>query len=191
MDINKIINRAKNLIVSPASEWEIIISENENKNSIISNYAVPLILVGAISTLIGSFLAPRFISPSMGYAFTNAIFAFIIPIASIFISSYVIDALAPSFGTSKNLDGAFKLVIYSSTPAYLAAMISNLHWTLGIVGLFGLFSVYLFWLGIGPTMKTPEDKKVSYMVVSFVVLIAVYIILGLIVSSVILGSIFY
>ncbi len=190
MDINKLINRAKNLIVSPAAEWEIISSENENQNNIIKDYAAPLIILAALTGIIGNFLAPRFFTPGMGYVITTAIFAIIIPLASIFISSYIIDALAPSFGTEKNIKGAFTLVIYASTPAYIASIVGNLHWTLSILSLFGLYSIYLFWVGISPIMKTPEDKKTGYVVVSFIILIAVYLLLGLIISSVLLGSIF-
>ena len=190
MDFNKIVNRAKGIIVSPASEWEIIVSENEDKTSIVSNYALPLIVIAALTSIIGGLLAPRFISASMSYTLTTAVFAIIIPIASIYISSFVIDALAPSFGTEKNINAAFRLVIYSSTPVYVASIVANIHWTLGIVGLFGLYSIYLYWLGISQVMKTPEDKKVSYVVVSFLVLFGVYFLLGLIVSSVIIGSVF-
>jgi len=126
----------------------------------------------------------------MGYTLTSTVFAIIIPLASIYVSSFIIDALAPSFGTEKNISATFRLVIYSSTPVYVASIVANIHWTLGIVGLFGLYSIYLYWLGVSQVMKTPEDKKTSYVIVSFLVLFGVYFILGLIVSSIILGSVF-
>jgi len=125
----------------------------------------------------------------MGYTLTSTVFAIIIPLASIYVSSFIIDALAPSFGTEKNISATFRLVIYSSTPVYVASIVANIHWTLGIVGLFGLYSIYLYWLGVSQVMKTPEDKKTSYVIVSFLVLFGVYFILGLIVSSIILGSV--
>lgn len=190
MEITKIIERAKNLIISSDSEWDIIISENENKNSILKNYAIPLILVGALAAFIGHLIGPRFISPSISYSITSAIMAFIIPIISIFISAYIVDALATSFGSKKNIEGAFSLIIYSSTPAFIAAIVANLHWTLSFVNIFSLFSIYLFWKGIDKIMGTPEDKKLAYVIVSYLVIIGVYMILGLIVSSIFISSIF-
>ncbi len=41
----------------------------------------------------------------------------------------------------------------------------------------GLYGIYLFYLGLPHTMKTPGDKTVMYMVVSAVCLIVVYMVL--------------
>ena len=58
-----------------------------------------------------------------------------------------------------------------------------------IGGLFGLYGIYLWYLGLGPMKKTPEDKKVVYLIVSILVMIVVFIVVGLVLGK-ILGSIF-
>jgi hypothetical protein len=54
---------------------------------------------------------------------------------------------------------------------------------LSIVGLYGL---YILYVGIKPMMQTPDDKVTVYFIVSLLITIFIYIILGLI-----LGRIFF
>ena len=73
----------------------------------------------------------------------------------------VIDALAPTFNGQKNQPNALKLAVYSMTPAWLAGIFSLIPGfrVLGIVGLYGL---YLLWVGLPPLMKSPEEKSIGY-----------------------------
>ena len=73
---------------------------------------------------------------------------------------------------------------YAYTPSLVAAALNILP-VLGMVaGLIGLYSIYLLYIGLSPMKKTPEDKKVIYLVITFVVMIAVYVVLGLILASI-------
>ncbi len=190
MDVNKIINRAKGLIINPAKEWDIINNENIDKTKIIKEYALPLIILASISTLIGSFGSPKFLSPSISYSVISAFVTLAVSVVSIYISSYIINEIAPNFGLQKDLNKSFKLVIYSSTPAYLASIIANLHWTLGFLNILGVYSVYLFWLGSSQILNIQEDKKVGFVILSFVVLLVVYLVLAVLLGGIILSTAF-
>ena len=54
-----------------------------------------------------------------------------------------------------------------------------------IAALVSLYGIYLMYLGVGPVMKTPADKAIVYLVVSAVVLIIVYFVIGLATAAVI------
>jgi hypothetical protein len=45
------------------------------------------------------------------------------------------------------------------------------------------------YLGIGPLKKTPEDKKVIYMVVAFLIMIVLYFILVAILGAILFAAI--
>lgn len=190
MDLNKLISRTKGMIINPVKEWDNIIAENNDKNTIIKEFALPLIILVAIATLIGGLSSPRLFAPSVSYSVANAIISLIVSLGAIYIASYVINELSVSFGAEKNLENAFKLVIYSSTPAYLASIVANLHWTLGFVNIFALYSIYLFWLGASQVIKISEEKKIGYVIVSFLILLISYLVLALVLGGVILSSIF-
>ncbi len=57
--------------------------------------------------------------------------------------------------------------------------------SIAIIGsLIGLYSIYVWYLGLTPVKKTPDDKKVVYMIVSIVVYIVVMIIIGAVMNIV-------
>jgi hypothetical protein len=105
-------------------------------------------------------------------------------IVSYFISTYVIDALAPSFGSEKNINKSAQLVAYASTAAWVAGIFHILP-SLGILGILGLYSVYLFYVGLPIMKKTPEDKKIVYMIVSALVIIVVGFVIQMILMKIV------
>ncbi len=173
MNINAIIKRTINIIVKPAEEWKVIEQENTNKTAALTGYALPYIIVVAIASFIGSLLFHPFYF-SITYSAISTIFAFAIPFVGILISAIIINALAPSFGSIKNIDNAFKLVIYSYTASFIASIVTGLLPILFFVGIAGLYSFYILFLGFTPMMKTPDDKKVGYFIVSILIMLGVY-----------------
>ena len=55
---------------------------------------------------------------------------------------------------------------------------------LGVLAILGLYSFYLLFVGLPILMKTPEDKKVGYFVVTVVLGIVVYFIISAIIGSI-------
>jgi hypothetical protein len=102
-----------------------------------------------------------------------------------YISTYIIDMLAPSFQSEKNLGKSAQLVAYSGTPSYIAALFSFIPFLSLLIVIAGwAYGIYIMYLGIGPMKKTAEDKKVAYMVIAFVIMIAVYFILVAILTAI-------
>lgn len=186
-----IITRAKNMITTPKTEWDVIAAEQPVVNSIIMGYVVPLALIGAAAAFIGygligfSILGVRVASISWGIF--HAVTQLIIGIASVFLTALVVDALAPSFGSEKDFGRSVQLVAYGATPGLIAAIFSVLPMIAGLLSLAGgIYSIYLWYLGIGPLKKTPEDKKVVYLIVIFVILLCVYFIIGMVLGLILM-----
>ena len=96
----------------------------------------------------------------------------------VFVAAFVIDALAPSFGSEKNMGRSIQLVAYSFTPIWVGGLLAILP-AIAVVGtLLGLYGLYLLYLGIPKLKKTPEDKQIGYFVVSLIVIIVVYILIA-------------
>ena len=186
-----LVNRVKSILVSPKTEWDVIAAEQPNVNQIITGFVVPLTIIGAIAAFIGygfigtSILGVRIMSISWGIYY--AITKLVLGILSVFITAFVFDALAPRFASETHPGRSVQLVAYDSTPSLVAAIFSILPVIAGIVSLVGaVYSIYLWYLGLGPIKKTPEDKKVIYLVVIFVVMLVVYLIIGYIISLILL-----
>jgi hypothetical protein len=184
----KLFERIKNVITSPKKEWQALDETPQTLVTIISSYVVQLALAAAVAAFLGySFIGKDygfFRMRGMEWGIKMALLRLISFPVIIIVTAYVIDALAPSFSSQKNIDKSAQLVAYSCTPALIGALfaiIPSIAW-LGI--LFGLYGIYLMYLGLGPLKKTPEDKKVIYLVVTIVVMIVVSAIVGIILGTV-------
>ena len=103
----------------------------------------------------------------------------------VFITAFVVDFLAPNFGSQKDFGRSMQLVAYSYTPAWVAGIL-NIVPVLGILaGLASLYGLYLIYLGLPSIKKTPEDKVVVYLVVTIVVVIVLYFVLAAILTPII------
>jgi len=182
-----VIDRVKNILITPKTEWAVINGETATPQSLLTGYVLPLAVIAAAGSLIKGFLFAGTLG--LKYFIVMAIVSFIVQMVAFYLSAYIIDMLAPSFESEKNLGKSAQLVAYSGTPSYIAALLSFiplLSFLLAIAG--WVYGIYIMYLGIGPLKKTPEDKKVIYMVIAFVIMIAVYFILGAILGAILLTA---
>jgi hypothetical protein len=108
-------------------------------------------------------------------------------IAGAFIAALVINALSASFASRNDFRKALQLVVYSFTPMMVAGILYILPGLRMLPPLAGIYGLYLLYIGMKPLMQTPEDKVTSYFIVSLLVMIGVYIILGAILTAVFIG----
>ncbi len=184
-----IIDRVKNILITPQKEWDVINGEQPNTPGIITGYVLPLAGAAAVAAFIGYGL----IGVNFGFGIKlkgmdlgllHGLTVLIGALLSVFVSAFIIDALAPSFGSEKNMGKSVQLVAYSWTPAWIGGLFAILP-SLAIVGsLAGLYGLYLLYLGLPKLKNTPQDKQVSYYVVSLIVMIVVFILIGLIVNKI-------
>ena len=118
-----LIDRVKNIIISPAKEWDVIASENPDTGKIITGYVLPLAAAAAVAAFIGYGLigvnAGLFKVAGINWGIYYAINVLVGAILGVFVSAFVIDALAPSFGSEKNMGRSVQLVGYAYTPAWV------------------------------------------------------------------------
>lgn len=188
-----LVQRAKNIVLSPNSEWNVIEGEPATTGGLITGYAVPLAAIGAVAGFIGSALIGTTL-PFVGHyrtpilsALIGAIVAFGMALVGVFVLSLIIDALAPTFGAQKNQIQALKVAVYSYTPAWLAGVLQIVP-LLGVLGIFAAFyGMYLLYLGLPRLMKSPQDKALPYTLVVVVCAIVVSVAAAL-VSGMFIGA---
>jgi hypothetical protein len=180
-----LIERAKNILTNPKKEWLIIETETADPKSLLVNYVLPMVIISSLGNLMtGMLWAGTF---GFQYYLISAVIALVSAVIAFLISSYVIDLLAPTFNSEKNINRSAQLVAYSNTAVWIAGFLSFIP-VLGLLVIFAgaVYSIYLMYLGIGPLKKTPEDKKVVYMIIAFLVILVI----GFIISAII-GAIFF
>ena len=126
-----IVTRAKNICVTPNTEWQVIAGETTPPAALITEYVVPLAAIGAVCGLIGgsvvgySFLGSTYRTPLMT-GLVVACLTFVMAIVGVFVLSLIINALAPTFGGEQNSNQAMKVAVYSYTPAWIAGALQIL-----------------------------------------------------------------
>jgi hypothetical protein len=188
-----LVERAKNILLTPAKEWDVIKAEQLTIMDMFTKYAMILAAIPAIAGFIGysvigiSFGFGTFRVP-IGTSLVWAILQYILSLGGVFLIAFIMDALAPTFGSTKNLIAAVKIVVFSYTATWVAGIL-NIIPSLGIlVGLASLYSLFLMYMGMQKIKEVPKDKMVGYFVVTIIAAVVVYFVIGMIVGAVAFGS---
>src|SRR5262245_42177215 len=127
-----IVQRAKNICLTPNTEWPVIQSEQADTASLISGYVLPLAAIGAVAGFVGGSILGRSL-PFVGFyrvplvtGIGLAIFSLVMAVVGVVILALIVNALAPTFGGEQNKTQALKVVVYSYTPAWIAGVLSVL-----------------------------------------------------------------
>lgn len=195
MDINAIVDRAKNVVLKPKETLEAAKAEQPSMQDLIiyvAIVAVPTLIgiiigygVVGIGGFWGHFRVPIHLALGWG------ILQYVLSIIGVFVFGYIVSLLAPSFSSKQDQTQAMKLVAYASTPGLLAGILYIIPPLAILVFLASLYGLYILYLGIPVFMETPEDKRLIYLIVSIVVYIIIMAIIGWITSAIMWGMIGY
>lgn len=190
MDIAKLIERAKGIVLSPKTEWEKIAAEPADVKSVFTGYAMILAAIPAVCGLIGSTLIGMSlpivgtIRTPIAAALVQMVLTYVLGLVVIYLVALIVDALAPTFDGQKNSVQALKLVVYSSTPVWLAGVFALIP-VLSVLGILAaLYGLYLLYIGLAPMMKNPQDKSIGYTALIIVCYIVLAIIVGTVIAAV-------
>ena len=192
VDLNKLVARAKSMLLTPRTEWPVVAAEPATVGGIFSGYvfimaAIPVVVRLTSSSLLGvsvPFLGSYRIG--IGVGVTTAVLTYVLALVGVFVVSLIVEALAPTFGAERNRVQALKTVAYAYTASWVLSII-------GIVPGLGLlsaiagaaYSIYLLNMGLPFTMKCAPDKAVAYTVVTIIVAIIVAFVVNLVAASVV------
>jgi Yip1 domain len=168
-----LIDRAKNILLTPSTEWPVIAAESSSIADIYTKYAIPLALIPAIASFLafgvfGYSFGPLSMKTSIGSALVTAVLTFVLSLVMLYVISWIVNALAPTFDGQKNALNAFKLVAYSYTASFLSGALVLIPYIGMLSFLIGLYSLYLLYTGLPVLMKNPPAKTMAYFVVSMV-----------------------
>ena len=184
-----LITRVKNIIMTPSTEWDVIEKESAEIGGLYKNYILILAAIGPVAAMIKSiafgysFLGVTY-RPGIGQAVGTAIASYVIALVGVFVLALAIDALAPSFGGTKNRIQAFKVATYSGAAAWVAGIFGLLP-GISVLTLLGIYSIYLLYVGLPKLMKTPADKALVYTAVTIVAAIVVAFVSSIVLAPVI------
>lgn len=186
-----IVQRVKDITLKPKDTWPVIKAEQATIKELYTSYAALLAAIPPIASFIGmslvgmSMLGVHYRTP-FGMGISHAVVSYGLSLIGLYVVAQIIDALAPSFGSQKNLINAMKVAVFSWTPSWIAGILIIIPALSPIAILLSLYSLYLFYLGLPILMDTPKDKALGYFVVTILLSIVIFILIGT-VSRVLFG----
>jgi hypothetical protein len=179
VDLNKLIARVKGILLTPKTEWPVIAGEPTTVADLYKGYIVWL---AAIPPIFAFLVTVRFFA---GLALSQLLLGYALSLAMVFVVALIVDALAPSFGGTKDRVQALKTVTYAYTASWLAGIAAILPFiSLLIMLVAGIYGIYLLYLGLPHTMKCPQDKAAGYTAVIIIVVIVLSFVIGAVVAAV-------
>ena len=194
--MQNLLNRAKQLLTRPHTEYQAIEKESLPHTKVLTNYVLLLAIIPFLFSFIGGLIT---FSDVLGYSFGSAIggvfrivfYQLFLLFGGIYITSLIINAMAGKFGGQKDFNRAFALVAYAYTPTFLAGIFhiwSGFSLLVYVVGIYGL---YLLIAGLRPMMEPTDEKADSYSTLSYIIAVVVYAVLWKVLALIMLPELSY
>lgn len=184
-----LVERAKNIILTPKTEWPVIAGETTPPGQIIAGYVLPLAAIAAIAgfigtSLLGAGLGMLGVHIPLLWGLVAAIYHLVMAVVMVYVMAFIIDALAPSFGGQKNFGQALKVAVYTYTPVWVMSIVTIIPFLGILVLLAAIYAIYLLYLGLQMVTMAPKEKAAGYT--------AVVVIIGIVIAVVInaIGGVF-
>jgi hypothetical protein len=178
-----LVDRVKNILLTPRTEWEVIDAEPTTVADLYKGYILPLAAIGPVAQAIG-FSVFGMPVPFLGTyrtpvatAVIQAVVTYVLTLVAVFVLALIIDALAPTFNGTPNRIQALKVAAYSYTASWVAGIFMLIP-ALSLLSILGLYSLYLLYLGLPILMKAPKEKALAYTAVVVIAGIVLFMLIG-------------
>jgi hypothetical protein len=181
--IKNLFTRCIGIIKSPKDEWIRIKEEDGSFFQLIVNFLLPLLLLTAVASMTGSYFQMAGSESAVNIVVVSGLRPFLSILISVSLSILAINAMISTFGGTPDLNIAAKLVIYSFVPGIVVAIIFGMAPWFYILGLFYLYSFYIFFLGTPVLLNIPTERQSNFSTLSSTTILVIYLIVSFILFS--------
>ncbi len=193
-----IVARAKNIILKPTDEWNVIANEPGTVGGLFTGYAmilaaIPLaagiIFTGALGINAASLGGMDGGAMEMGFGAiaAMAVVGYVFSLVTLFVMSFLVNAVSPSFNGKSDMVQSTKLMTYASIPTWVAGLVGWIPILGGLISFAAIaYVVYLIYLGLQPVLGVPKEKVAGFTVV----IVLIYVVLTVIISGILIGIAF-
>jgi hypothetical protein len=149
-----LVDRIKGMLVEPRREWVTVAAEPATAQSLYTGWIMILAAVGPIALLLAM------------HSIQFAVAQYVLSLITTFVLAVIVDALAPTFGGTKDFVASLKLVAYSYTAAWLSGvflLLGTLGYLLTLIAT--VYAFYTFVLGAPVLGKSSSEKAIPFTLV--------------------------
>jgi hypothetical protein len=184
-----LIERVKNIILTPKTEWPVIEAEPTAIGQLYTGYVMPMAAFAAVM----SFIRMSVIGVNLPFGGTirtpfvsglfSSVLTFAMGLIGLFLVGLIINMLAPTFGGQRDQRQALKTAAYALTPAWLGTALTFLPWGALLQLCAGIYGIYVLYLGLPVMMRAKQTSSGGYTASVVVCSILVGILFGVLAAS--------
>jgi len=113
-----------------------------------------------------------------------AVVGYVFSLVTLFVMSFLVNAVAPSFNGKSDMVQSTKLMTYASTATWVVGFVGWIPILGGLISFAAIaYVVYLIYLGLQPVLGVPKEKVAGLTVV----IVLIYVVLAVVVSGILIG----
>jgi Yip1 domain/zinc-ribbon domain len=184
-----LIERIKNIILTPKTEWPLIEKEPTSVGELYTGYVMPLAAFAAVM----SFIRMSVIGVSLPFGGTirtpfvsglfSSVLTFVMGLIGLYLVGLIVNMLAPSFGGQRDQRQALKTAAYALTPAWLGTVLTFVPMGALLQLCAGIYGIYVLYLGLPIMMRSKQTSSGGYTASVVVCSILVGILFGVVAAS--------
>jgi Yip1 domain len=180
----RLIDRIKNIILSPKTEWPVIETEPTTITQLYKGYVIPLVAFSALMSFVRlSIVGIGFWRMPVLTGLAYALVSFALGLLGLYVFGWLIDMLAPAFSGQRDRRQAVKTAAYAFTPGAIGAvfvLLGGLGRPLHLAA--AIWGIYLLYLGLPMLMRSPREKAAGYTAAVIVCALLLFVVFGIIIS---------
>jgi hypothetical protein len=185
-----LIERVQSILLRPKPTWPVIAAESTDVAKIYSRYVVILAAIPALCgfigwTLVGAGAFGVSVRLPVVTALVQMVVGYLLSLAAVYVLALIVNALAPTFGGSKDKVAALKVVAYGSTAGFVGGVFNLLPALWFVALLAAIYSIYLIYTGLPVLMRSAPEKAGAYTAVVIVCGFVAMIVIGAVSSLVV------
>ncbi len=180
-----IIDNSKQVLINPKLFWVDKKVKLDSQSKLTWGFLIPILFIVAIAVFLGEFF--RYSDFYTGTALLKSLRIVVLFLLQYFIAVFFTNELIKTFGGEKSISVSRNLVAYSLTPLLFVSIVTGLIPFLYVVGILGLYSCYVFWMGVEQLLVFPDNKKSSYTIITIVVNFFIFSFLSIVLSKLVIA----
>jgi hypothetical protein len=163
-----LIERLKNIVTTPKTEWLAIEAEPTTVAQLYAGYVMPMAAFAAAMSFIRmsvvgvSLPFGGTIRTPMASGLVSSVVTFILGLIGLCIVGFIINMLASTFSARRDQRQALKTAAYALTPAWLGTALTFLPLGSLLQLIAGVYGLYVLYLGLPVMMRSQQDKAAGY-----------------------------
>jgi hypothetical protein len=177
---------SKDVIINPIEFWRKQKDINEDTTELLKILVLPLLAAVLVAVFLGGFFRGDYFSVgiSLLWVTREIILLSILYFGGVFITR----ELVRRFGYDVEIPVLQKLVSYSLVPHMVVSVVTGLLPFFFFLDVFGIYSLYVFWLGARRLLPFPKETRDKYIIRIMAATWGVFAVASLLLAKILIGN---